>query len=95
MTPEDRRKAIEHIVNDRYSTQLSNYLVQFLTQYSQHVQEQVAWSRVMGRPIYVEPVRLDLRPLHTQLINDLVAFEIILGKDTNVPSYKETDNQNV
>lgn len=88
MTPEDRLKAIEHIVNDRYSKQLSDYLVTFLTQYSQHVQEQVAWSKVFGRPIYVEPVRLDLRPLHTQLISDLVAVDLLFGNK------KETDKPN-
>lgn len=89
MTPEDHRKAIEHIVNERYSPQLSAYLVDFLQKYSDLVQEQIAWSKVFGRPIAQTPVKLDLRDLHTQLINDLVSLEIILG------SKKENEKSNV
>lgn len=72
---EDRKKAIEYIVNGVFYTEYKKEFAVFLAQYDNHVRQTIRMSMSIGEPIALPPIKFDMSQCMDHLINNLVAVD--------------------
>lgn len=91
MLEDDRRKAVNFIVNDVYVPALLKHLDTFVKEYASNLNDAHALAKLFNRDVPMKPARLDLRRLHTELVDNIVSYEIIVNKHRNEKPTKQTE----
>ena len=81
MTIEDKRKAIELLVQDVFMPEHNLLLAQFLVDYGNSLKQSTLLSMQLGVQVGLPPVHFDLRVPTTKLINNLVEIEVLFNKE--------------
>lgn len=77
MSPEDVKKSVEYVVHQVFVPKLNQQIAIFLKKYEDNITLKYEMSRLFGRPVRNEPLKMDISQPLEELVNNITAFQII------------------